>query len=336
MVEAQGALKGVRVVEFGQYIPGPLLGMLLSDQGADVIKVERPGGDPARSEPAFGTWNRGKRSVVMDLKTPEGQAAAQGLVKNADVVIENFRPGVAQGLGIGYEALEPENPGLVYCSLPGFGEDSPHRHRQGWEPVVAAATGAHQPLDGMSEPLFLPLPAASTFAAIVGAVSVSMALIARQRTGKGQRIEAPLHSAMFAAMGRHLVQFRDIDPPDLFMLPRNVMSHQYQCADGRYVQNHGMYQRFASQFLRAAGRVEWIEELEDLYGANVDPATIALWKERVENLFKKKTAEKDRQRMGGLGNRHGLPAVGGGKQPSESLARRTWATRALSNSSRQV
>ena len=292
MVEAQGALKGVRVVEFGQYIPGPLLGMLLSDQGAEVIKVERPGGDPARSELAFGTWNRGKRSVVLDLKTPQGRAAAQGLVKNADVVIENFRPGVAEGLGIGYQALEPENPGLVYCSLPGFGEDSPHRHRQGWEPVIAAATGAHQPLEGMSEPLFLPLPAASTFAAIVGAVSVSMALIARQRTGKGQRIESPLHSAMFAAMGRHLVQFRDIDPPDLFMLPRNVMSHQYQCADGRYVQNHGMYQRFASQFLRAAGRVEWIEELEDLYGANVDSATIALWKERVENLFKEKTAKE--------------------------------------------
>ena len=75
--QAQGALRGVQVLDFGQYIPGPLLGMLLSDQGADVIKVERPGGDPARSEPAFATWNRGKRSVVIDLKTPAGQASAQ-------------------------------------------------------------------------------------------------------------------------------------------------------------------------------------------------------------------------------------------------------------------
>ncbi len=286
-----GALRGVRVVEFGQYIPGPLLGMLLAEQGADVIKVERPGGDPARLEPAFATWNRSKRSVVLDLKSPEGRKQAHDLVGWADVLIENFRPGVAERLGIGYESTA-SNPGLVYCSLPGFGEDSPHRNDRGWEPIVGAATGAHQGVAGMDEPLFLPLPTASTFAAIISSVSVTMALTARQRTGKGQRIEVPLHSAMFAAMGRHLSNFHDIDPPDLFQLPRNVMSHQYQCADGRYVQNHGMYQRFASQFLLAAGRPEWIEDLEDLYGTDVSPETIELWRDRVENLFKEKTAKE--------------------------------------------
>ena len=290
-IEAQGALRGVRVVEFGQYIPGPLLGMLLAEQGADVIKVERPGGDPARSEPAFATWNRSKRSVVLDLKSTEGQGEAHELVNWADVLIENFRPGVAERLGIGYEAART-NSGLIYCSLPGFGEESPHRNSRGWEHIIGAATGAHQGIAGMDEPLFLPLPSASTFAAIIGSISVAMALIARQRTGKGQRIEVPLHSAMFAAMGRHLSNFHDINPPDLFQLPRNVMSHQYQCADGRYVQNHGMYQRFASQFLQAAGRPEWIEDLEDLYGAEVSPDTIEMWRERVENLFKEKTAKE--------------------------------------------
>ena len=123
--QAQGALRGVQVLDFGQYIPGPMLGMLLSDQGADVIKVERPGGDPARNEPAFATWNRGKRSVVLDLKTPEGQAAAQALAKKADIVIENYRPGVADRLGIGYQTLTKDNPRLLYVSIPGFGEDSP-------------------------------------------------------------------------------------------------------------------------------------------------------------------------------------------------------------------
>ena len=289
--DTQGALRGIRVVEFGQYIPGPLLGMLLAEQGADVIKVERPGGDPARSEPAFATWNRSKRSVELDLKSANGLERAQELVNWADVLIENFRPGVADRLGIGYEATKT-NSGLVYCSLPGFGEDSPYRNRRGWEHIVGAATGAHQGVAGMDEPLFLPLPSASSFAAIIGSVSVTMALIARQRTGMGQRIEVPLHSAMFAAMGRHLSNFHDINPPDLFTLPRNVMSHQYQCADGRYVQNHGMYQRFASQFLQAAGRPEWIEDLEDLYGAEVSPDTIELWRERVENLFKEKTAKE--------------------------------------------
>ena len=287
----QGALRGVRVVEFGQYIPGPLLGMFLAEQGADVIKVERPGGDPARTEPAFATWNRSKRSVELDLKSPGGLKQAQELIGWADVLIENFRPGVADRLGIGYESTNG-SPGLIYCSLPGFGEDSPHRNDRGWETIVSAATGAHHGVAGMDEPLFLPLPSASTFAAIIGSVSVTMALIARQRTGKGQRIEVPLHSAMFAAMGRHLSNFHDINPPDLFQLPRNVMSHQYECADGRYVQNHGMYQRFASQFLEAAGRPEWIEDLEDLYGAEVSPDTIEMWRDRVENLFKEKTAKE--------------------------------------------
>ena len=289
--ETQGALRGVRVVEFGQYIPGPLLGMLLASQGADVIKVERPGGDPARSEPAFATWNRSKRSVELDLKTADGQKKAHELISWADVLVENFRPGLADRLGIGYGSTK-DNPGLVYCSVPGFGEDSPHRNERGWEPIVGAATGAHEGVAGMDEPLFLPLPSASNFAAIIGSVSVAMALIARQRTGRGQRIEVPLHSAMFAAMGRHLSRFHDINPPDLFQLPRNVMSHQYECADGRYVQNHGMYQRFASQFLRAAGRPEWIEDLEDLYGTDVRPETIEMWRERVTNLFKEKTAKE--------------------------------------------
>ena len=289
--EAQGALRGIRVVEFGQYIPGPLLGMFLADQGADVVKVERPGGDPARTEPAFAAWNRGKRSVELDLKSDDGLKNAHDLISWADVLIENFRPGVADRLGIGYDATR-SNSGLIYCSLPGFGEDSPHRNDRGWEHIVGAATGAHQGVAGMDEPLFLPLPSASNFAAIIAAVSVAMALNARQRTGQGQRIEVPLHSAMFAAMGRHLSNFHDINPPDLFTLPRNVMSHQYQCADGRYVQNHGMYQRFASQFLQAAGRPEWIEDLEDLYGAEVSPETIELWRERVTNLFREKTAKE--------------------------------------------
>ena len=290
--QAQGALRGVQVLDFGQYIPGPLLGMLLSDQGADVIKVERPGGDPARSEPAFATWNRGKRSVVIDLKTPAGQASAQALAKKADIVIENYRPGVADRLGIGHETLSKDNPGLLYVSIPGFGEDSPHRNERGWEGIVSATTGTYQPYDETKEPLFLPLPTASTFAAIVSSVSVTMALVARDRTGKGQRIEVPMHSAMFSAIGRHLVKLYDIDPPDLFAWPRNIMAHQYQCADGRYIQSQGMYQVFVGSLMTAAGRPEWIEELENLYGVEVSQETIALWKDRFEKMFLERTAKE--------------------------------------------
>lgn len=290
--QAQGALRGIQVLDFGQYIPGPMLGMLLSDQGADVTKIERPGGDPARSEPAFATWNRGKRSVVLDLKTSEGQTAAVALAKKSDVIIENYRPGVADRLGIGYEALSKDNPGLLYCSIPGFGADSRYRNQRGWEGIVSSSTGVYQHIDGADEPLFLPLPAASTFAALVAAVSVTMALVARDRNGKGQRIEVPMHSAMFSAIGRHLVKLYDINPPDLFNLPRNVMSHQYKCADGRYFQSHGMYQRFVEQLMAAAGRPEWVDELQGLYGAEVKDETVAMWKDRFEKMYLERTAKE--------------------------------------------
>ncbi|MCH7713531.1 MAG: CoA transferase [Chloroflexi bacterium] len=289
---ATGALTDVRVVDFGHHIPGPLLGMLLADQGAEVIKIERPEGDPARSQPAFATWNRGKRSVVLDLKSEDGLQAAQQLAATADVVIENFRPGVADRLGIGYETLSQQNPQLVYCSLPGFGEGNPQRDRQGWEGIVAAATGVYSKIDGQTEPLYLPLPVASTFAAILGAVSVAMALGARDKTGKGQRIEVPLYDAMFSAMGHHLVKLHEQETMDLFMLPRMVMARQYQCADGRWVQNHGMYERFIGQFLRAAGRSEWLEELVSAYGKPLDPGYGQMWLERFQDVFKEKTAKE--------------------------------------------
>lgn len=290
--EASGALRGIRVLDFGQYIPGPLLGMLLSDQGANVIKIERPGGDPARDRDAFATWNRGKRSIVLDLKNTQGRRRAQALAETADVVIENFRPLTAGKLGIGYRQLAATNPGLIYCSLPGFGEESPYRDRKGWEPIVGAVTGAHQQIEGTTEPLFLPLPAASTFAAILGAGSVAMALIARHQTGVGQYIEVPLHSAMFPAIGGRLVQLHDMETEDLFEMPRMIMARQYQCSDGRWVQNHGMYARFVSQFLQAAGHPEWIEEVVAEYGRHVDPETGQMWLERFKKLFLERTAKE--------------------------------------------
>ena len=132
-VDTQGALRGIRVVEFGQYIPGPLLGMLLAEQGADVIKVERPGGDPARSEPAFATWNRSKRSVVLELKSARRPGReAHELVNWADVLIENFRPGVADRLGIGYEASQDQfGAHLLLSSWIRRGQSLPERVEDG-------------------------------------------------------------------------------------------------------------------------------------------------------------------------------------------------------------
>ena len=298
-----GALRGLRVLDCSHYIAGPLLGMLLADQGAEVVKLERPGGDPARNEPAFATWNRGKRSVVLDLKTGAGQASARQLAQESDVLIENFRPGVADRLGIGYQDLAVLNPKLIYCSLPGFGESSPHRNRQGWESIIGAATGLYPSVEDSDEPLFTPLPIASTFAAIVGAVAVTMALCARDHSnhsgndrqsgagpGGGQRITVPLYDAMFTAMGRHLVQFHDREEPDTRSQPRLPMQRQYQCADGRWVQNHGNYQRFVHQFLEAAGNPEWGPAAVADFGKPLDVETADMWLQRFEETFRQRTA----------------------------------------------
>ena len=285
-----GALSGIRVLDCGHYIPGPLLGMLLADQGSQVIKVERPGGDPARSEPAFATWNRGKRSIVLDLKTAAGRETARQLAADADVLIENFRPGVAERLGIGYQELGAINPRLIYCALPGFGLEHPWRQRQGWDAIIGAATGLYPKVERAAEPLFTPLPIASTFAAIVGAVAVAMALCARDGGKGGQRIEVPLYDAMFTAMGRHLVQFHDVDLPDTRSQPRLPMQRQYQCADGRWVQNHGNYARFVHQFLAAAGNPEWGPAAVADFGKPLDRETAALWVQRFEETFKQRTA----------------------------------------------
>ena len=134
-----GVLEGVRVIDFGQYIAGPMAAMLLGDQGADVIRVDPPGG-PRWKTPANATWNRNKRSIVLDLKSDRDREIARQLIAGADVVIENFRPGVMDRLGLGAAAMTAGNPRLIYCSLPGFGADDPRAAVPAWEGVLGAAT----------------------------------------------------------------------------------------------------------------------------------------------------------------------------------------------------
>lgn len=290
-VKKTGALNDIKIIEFGQYIPGPLLGMLLSDQGASVIKVERPGGDPGRKSDAFATWNRGKQSVVIDLKTSEGVTQAQALCAEADIVIENFRPGVADKLGIGYESISKSNKQIIYCSLPGFAEGSPYRHSKGWDQVVSALTGVYNYVEGDSGPLYTPLPLPSTFAAIVSAVAVTMAIVERDSSTLGQHIEVPLHSAMFTAIGRNLVEFHDKPPVNLrdqFTLP---MVNQYQCSDGRWVMNHGNYKRFVGQLMEAANHPEWEQDAIDSFGKVLDKPTYDMWLERFTDLFQSRSSQ---------------------------------------------
>ena len=225
------------------------------------------------------------------------------MAANADVVIENYRPGVADRLGIGYDELSADHPRLIYCSLPGYGEEHPSRHEPGWDPVISAETGLYPETDESDgEPLFTPLPIASTFAAALGSVSVAMAINARDKSGRGQRIEVPLHSAMFTAMGSRIIKFNNFEYVNQFDFPRSVMSHPYECADGRWIYHHGMFERFARQTLTAAGRTDWIDEVVPLFGRPVDSDTLDFWQHRFAELFRERTAwqwETDINAQGG-------------------------------------
>src|ERR1043166_6926069 len=127
-----GALQGIRVIDFGHYIAGPLAAVMLGDEGADVVHIDPPGG-PRWRHPADAFLNRGKRRITLDLKSAGDQLSARRLIERADVVIENFRPGVLDRLGLGVQAMTERNPGLVYCTLPGFAAGDPRAGLRAWE-----------------------------------------------------------------------------------------------------------------------------------------------------------------------------------------------------------
>ena len=315
-----GPLAGLRVADFGQYIAGPLVGVLLADQGADVIHVDPPGG-PRLSGVADAFFNRGKRRVIMDLRRPGDVDAARRLVASADIAIENFRPGVLARLGLDLEHSRSDNPGLITCSLPGFGADDPRAGLRGYEGVIAAATANCEPRNGeeppdwdWSRPTYSALPFASSFAAYLGAVSIVMALIARRRTGRGQHVEVPLFDAMFTLIG-HSGAYSDdrgLHPPR----PIHVRgSGAFRCSDGRYVQFDTSSPRHLPWFARAAGLLgRWDTELLDL-AATARPEVNERLHARLRDEFLTRTAAEWEE----LGNAAGA-AIGFIRTPAEWIA----------------
>lgn len=205
-LEMQPPLMGIRVVDFGHYIAGPLAGMLLADQGAEVIKIDRPG-TPDYDTPANAIFNRGKQKLQLDLKTSEALKTAKNLIQSADVLIENFRPGVMTRLGLGHNEMTKLNPRLVYLSLPGFAStDREKRSIRAFEGVVGAASGLYWDLHPAERrllgapPVYTPIPLGSAYGAIHGALAVVLALYAREETGSGEVIEVPLVGAAMSAM----------------------------------------------------------------------------------------------------------------------------------------
>jgi CoA:oxalate CoA-transferase len=231
------ALSGFRVLDFGQYIAGPYAAMLLAEQGADVIKVERPGGDPYRNAPGFMVWNRSKRVITLDLKKDEGRHIANELAKRCDILIENFMPGVAERLGIGYDTIKKLNPKLVYCSISGFGQKGPYRDLPGWDPIVASTAGVYVGQGGEGNPpLYLVLPLPSYYAALMAAFSITTALVTRETTGRGERVDVSLFNSINYSRSVGLLEFEGrIRIP--YDDPQGVMPLYkfYQAGDGQWL-----------------------------------------------------------------------------------------------------
>ncbi len=218
-----------------------------------MIRVDPPGG-PRWDTPANAVWNRGKQSVILDLRQPADLDTARRLAGTADVLLENFRPGVMDRLGLGAEPVMAANPGVVYCSMPGFAADDPRAAVPGWEGVVSAAAAAYTP-PAHSPPVFSAVPIASAFAAFLAAAGVTAALWARPRLGRGQRLEIPLFDAMFVALGYRAGSLgrgagTDVGTPRLLGL--------FPCADQRWIFFHTGSKR-AGAFLTAAGAGDWLD-----------------------------------------------------------------------------
>lgn len=238
-------LEDVRVIEMGTFITGPATGMLLGDLGADVIKVEHPKGDPFRAfngglySPHYQTYNRNKRSVTIDTKTADGLAALDALIADADVFIQNFRPGVAGRLGVDAARLQGINPALVYCSISGFGPSGPDRDRPAFDSVAQAASGFLRLLVNPENPRVVGPALADAITGFYAAYGVLGALHERHRTGRGRIVEVSMLEAMahfnLDDFTHYFSQGEIMGP---YSRPHVSQSYVFECADGRWIALH--------------------------------------------------------------------------------------------------
>lgn len=246
MLEGVSALQGLRVIEMGQLIAGPFAAKTLGDFGADVIKIEAPGsGDPLRNWRKIldGTsvwWqvqSRNKRSIAIDLRDEEGQALARQLIAQADVLIENFRPGTLEGWGMDYATLAKDNPGLIMLRISGYGQTGPYRDLPGFG-AIGEAMGGLRHLTGETGrvPVRCGISIGDTLAALHGTIGVLTALYHRKvNGGQGQVIDVALHEAVFNVMESLLPEysaFGEVREPAGSALPGIAPSNAYRCADG--------------------------------------------------------------------------------------------------------
>jgi crotonobetainyl-CoA:carnitine CoA-transferase CaiB-like acyl-CoA transferase len=252
-------LKGLKVLEFTHTIMGPCAGLVLADLGADVVKIEpAPAGDHTRRLPGFAagffaTFNRNKRSLALDLKTPEGQAVAHRLAAQADVVLENYGPGTMERLGCGWEQLSAANPRLIYLALKGF-LAGPYEHRPALDEVVQFQAGLAYMTGPPGRPLRAGASVIDILGAVFGVVAILSALRERDATGKGQRLSSALFESAVFLMGSHMAGLAATgEPPPPMPARRGAWGiyDVFQTADGQLfigVTSDQQWARFTAEF----------------------------------------------------------------------------------------
>jgi crotonobetainyl-CoA:carnitine CoA-transferase CaiB-like acyl-CoA transferase len=265
-------LEGIKVVDLSWFLPGPYLTTALADHGAEVIKVEPQGeGDPGRhirppderTSVFFRNMGRGKKSVVLDLKSEQGRDDLFRLACEADVLVESFRPGIAARFGIGYEAVKAKNPGIVYCSISAFGQDGAYPGRAAHDLALEAMTGVLSlTLGDDGRPAIPGIPIADLVSGLHGLSGVLMALLRRTATGKGDYIDVSMHEALMAScanvVGSAFAENKQPDVKQQRTTGGSAFYRVYDTADGRQLVLAGQEMKFVQNLLTALGKPEMV------------------------------------------------------------------------------
>ena len=294
------ALESVRVLDLSRMLPGPYCSMMLGDLGADVIKVEEPKiGDPTRhtrplvdrKSAAFAQVNRNKKSIAIDLKRPEGRELFLKLASTADCVLEQFRPGVVDRLGVGYKTVSEINPRIVYCSLTGFGQDGPHRDRSGHDLNYLALSGVlGLTSDEGGKPVIPGVQIADLAGGMIAGFAILAALLGRQRTGRGQFVDVSMFDVMLSMLpvpAAHHFAGKTIPVGGKYVLSGAYPFYNvYETSDGRFMTLGALEPKFWANFCLAVGR-------EDLIARQFDEGQPRekLFEE-VRTIFKSRTQSK--------------------------------------------
>jgi crotonobetainyl-CoA:carnitine CoA-transferase CaiB-like acyl-CoA transferase len=266
-----GPLAGFRVIDVTQMISGPMATMILADQGADVIKVEPPGtGDLTRAlagrrrgmSPTFAVANRNKRSVAINLKDAKGIELLKRLVANADLFVQNFRPGTVERMGLGEEVLRALRPDLVYVSISGFGESGPYAHKRTYDPVIQAYSGlaSIQRDYETGRPRMLRVIVPDKVTALTAAQAMTAALLARERTGEGQHVRLAMLDAVISFIWpESMAAYTFADPQKAITRPPNTRDLVFETADG-YITCGAVSDSEWAGLCRALERPEWLED----------------------------------------------------------------------------